>query len=43
MFSSLNEYLYTCVVNYDDIISELDKNEIFLFIEQYITSLIHKM
>lgn len=43
MFFSLLEYLYGCVINYDDIIRELDKNEIYSFLEQYISSIIHQM
>ena len=43
MFTSLLEYLYCSVINYDDVIRELDKVEIHSFIEQYITSLLHQM
>lgn len=43
MFASLLEYLYSCLINYDDVIRELDKNDINLFLEQYITSIIHRM
>lgn len=43
MFFSLLEYLYGCVINYDDVIRELDKTEIYLFLEQYISSIVHQM
>ena len=43
MFYSLLDYLYSCVINYDDVIRELDEVEIHLFLEQYLTSILHQM